>query len=103
LIKFFAIPFAFVCPAAVVSAMNKMMIEMSPEHYDGLLSKLPMESPAHSVLTNGIVDSQSKDTAGRRVIVILCVFPEVEILLGVAFELWPKAALEIKDSILKGT
>jgi hypothetical protein len=79
------------------------MIEMSPEHYDGLLSRVPAGSLAYSVLKNGIVDSRSEGGVERRVIDILCDRSEAEILLGVANVVWPKAASDIRDSITSGT
>jgi hypothetical protein len=79
----------------------KIMIEMSPEHYDGLLSKVSTQSLAYSVLKNGIVDSRPERGSVRRVIDILCDPIEAEVLLGVATELWPKAASEIKDSVMR--
>jgi hypothetical protein len=85
----------------MVHSSMKIMIQMSPEHYDGLLSKVPTESVAYSVLKNGIVESQAEGGNERRVIDILCEPTEAEILLGVANELWPKAASEIRDSIMR--
>jgi hypothetical protein len=71
----------------------KIMIQMSPENYDGLLSKVSTESLVYSVLRNGIVESRSEGGAERRVIDILCEPNEAEILLGVATEVWPKLHL----------
>jgi hypothetical protein len=48
------------------------MIQMSPENYYGLLSKVSTESLVYSVLRNGIVESRSEGRAERRVIDILC-------------------------------
>jgi hypothetical protein len=79
----------------------KIMIEMSPEHYDGLLSKVPTQALAYSVLKNGIVESRPEGGNERRIIDILCEPTEAETVLGIASELWPKAALEIKDSIIR--
>jgi hypothetical protein len=73
-------------------------LKMSHEHYDGLLSKIATGSVAYSVLKNGIVESQAEGGNERRVIDILCEPTEAEVLLGVANELWPKAASEIKNT-----
>ena len=79
----------------------KIMIEMSPENYDGLLNKVSVESLAYCVLKNGIVESRPEGGNEGRVIDILCETTEAEILLGIANELWPKAASEIKNSIIR--
>jgi hypothetical protein len=81
--------------------MTKIIIEMSPEHYDGLLSKVVVGSLAYSLLKNGIVDSQPQNGNERRVIDILCEPVEARALLAVANEVWPKAASEITDSIIR--
>jgi len=80
----------------------KIKIEMSPTNYDGLMYKVPADSLAYSLLKNGIVSSSSKDGTDHRSIDILCEPVEAEILLEAATELCPKAAYEIKDSIIRG-
>ena len=79
----------------------KIKIEMSPTNYDGLMYKVPADSLAYSLLKNGIVSYRSKDGTDGRIIDILCDPTEAEILLEAATELWPKAASEIKDSIIR--
>jgi|SRR5262245_15898789 len=79
----------------------KIRIEMSPENYDGLLNKVSTESLAYSLLQTGIVESRPEGGNEDRVIDTLCEPTEAEILLGIANELWPKAASEIKDSIIR--
>jgi hypothetical protein len=79
----------------------KITIQMSPENYYGLLSKVSTDSLVYSVLRNGIVESRSEGRAERRVIDILCEPSEAWIILGVATELWPKAASEIKDCVTR--
>ena len=77
----------------------KITFEMQPQNYDGLLSKVFEDSFTYAILKNGIVENQSNDGSERRVIHILCEPFEAKILLGVAKELWPDAALEIKNCI----
>jgi hypothetical protein len=81
--------------------MTKIIIEMSPEHYDGLLSKVKEGSLAYSLLKNGIVDSQPQDGNERRVIDILCEPVEARALFRVANEVSPEAAVDIRDSIIR--
>jgi hypothetical protein len=77
----------------------KIAIELSPENYDGLLSKVTERSLAHSILKNGIVNYRPEEGSKRRVIDILCEPAEAEVVLRVAAEVWPKAADQIMDSI----
>ena len=77
----------------------KVTLEMLPQNYDGLLSKLSTGSFTYAILKNGIVENRSNDGDERRVIHILCEPFEAQVLLGVAKELWPDAALEIKNCI----
>jgi len=37
------------------SSIMKILVEMSPEHYDRLLDKLSEESAAYAILKNGVV------------------------------------------------
>jgi hypothetical protein len=67
--------------------------------YDALLSKVSKDSFTYALLKNGIVENQSNDANERRLIHILCESFEAEILLGIAKELWPDAALEIQNCI----
>jgi len=82
----------------VVSGM-KIRLEMRPQNYDGLLSKVSRDSFTYAILKNGIVENQSNDGDKRRVIHILCKPFEAQVVLGVAKELWPDAAMEIKKCI----
>ena len=77
----------------------KITLEMQPQNYDSLLSKVSRNSFTYAILKNGIVENQSNDGNERRVIHILCEPFEAQVLLGVAKELWPDAALEIKNYI----
>jgi hypothetical protein len=78
----------------------KTAFELSPENYDGLLSKVTERSLAYSILKNGIVNYRSEEGTECRVIDILCDPAEAEVVLRIAGEVWPKAADEIKDSII---
>src|SRR5262245_60727687 len=83
---------------AIVQGM-KITLEMQPENYDALLSKVSKDSFTYAILENGIVENQSNDGNERRVIRILCEPFEAMFLIGVAKEVWPDAALEIKNCI----
>ena len=77
------------------------MIEMSPENYDGLLSKITVGSLAYSLLKNGVVSYRPEGAIDRRVINFLCEPIDAKILLRVANEIWPEAVSEINDSIAR--
>ena len=75
----------------------KIMIEMSPEHYDLFLSKVSQGSMAHTLLKNSIVSGGSaKD---NRIIEIACEGSEAKILLHIAQEVCPEAAVEIDKGV----
>ena len=80
-----------------------MLIEMTPEHYDALLDKVPQNPLAYSLLKNGIVNYSQKGGAERRVIHIECEPFQAEILLGLAKDLWPEAAYEIQQRITRSS
>jgi len=75
----------------------KIMIEMSPEHYDGLLSKVSQDSMAYIVLKNGIVSGGS--TKENRIIEMACEESEAKTLLLIAWDLCPQAAIEIDKGV----
>ena len=70
------------------------MIEMSPEHYDLLLSRVSRYSMAYVLLKNGIVSGGS--AKANRIIEITCEDSEANSLLHVAKALSPEAAIEIE-------
>ena len=77
----------------------KITFEMQPQNYDGLLTKVSKDSFTYAILKNGIVGNQSNDGSERRVIHILCKPFEAKILPGVAKDVWPDGAMEIKKCI----
>jgi hypothetical protein len=77
----------------------KVTLEMLPRNYDALLNTVSTASFTYAILKNGIVENLSNDGAERRVVHILCEPFEAKILLGVAKEVWPDAAVEIKNCI----
>ena len=79
----------------------KILIEMTPGQYDGMLGKISQDSPVYAILKNGVVEHPLENYAKIRVINIVCDMPEAEMLLNEAKEVWPDAALEIASSIRK--
>ena len=75
----------------------KIMIEMSPEHYDQLLSKVSRYSMAYVLLKNSMVSGGS--AKANRIIEIACEESEAKSLLHVAQALCPEAAAEIDKGL----
>ena len=78
----------------------KIMIEMSPEHYDRLLSKVSQNSVSYNLLKNGVVSGGSAKE--NRLIEIACEESEARTLLHVAQDLCPEAAIEIDQGVTLG-
>jgi hypothetical protein len=75
----------------------KIVVEMSPEHYDALLGRLSPVSTEYSLLKNGIVTGGS--ARENRIIEIACELSEAKALLRVAQDLCAEAAFEIDKGV----
>jgi hypothetical protein len=75
----------------------KILVEMSPEHYDNLLSKVSSDSVEYSLLKNGIVTGGAAKE--NRIIEIACELSEAKTLLHVTRRLCPEAAFEIDKAV----
>jgi len=75
----------------------KIIVEMSPEHYNELLCKFSPVSPEYSLLKNGIVTGGLAKE--NRIIEIACELSEAEALLRMAQDLCPEAALETDKGV----
>jgi hypothetical protein len=63
----------------------KLLIEMTPEHYDDFLDRCPDDWPSEfAVLKNGVVINREIDGNERRMIVIYCDEIQAEMLLSAA-------------------
>jgi hypothetical protein len=63
----------------------KVLIEMTPEHYDGFLERCPDDWPTEfAILKNGMVVNREIDGNERRMIVIYCDEIQAETLLSAA-------------------
>ena len=76
----------------------KILVEMSPEHYDRLLDKLSEVSAAYAILKNGVVVHPS-GASSDRIIHIACEMAQAETMLHAARQLFPAAAPELQESI----
>ena len=74
----------------------KILIKISPDHYDRLLSRISEESRMYAVLKNGIVMHHHTDAGTTfRIIEILCEKFHARMLLTFAEELCPEAVPQI--------
>ena len=77
----------------------KILIEMSPEHYDGLLEKCAHWLPEYSILKNGVIVHRQVEGKERRMIAILCRELQAYTLLHAARTLYSPAADDIKRAL----
>ena len=79
----------------------KILVKMSPEHYDRLLSGISEKSSLYSVLKNGVVINSNSTTAGggSKMIEILCEKFHARMLRALAANLSPQAVPQIEKAI----
>ena len=75
----------------------KILLKMSPEHYDRLLSGVSENSSLYGVLKNGVVINST--TAGAKMIEILCEKFHARMLRALAANLSPQAVPQIEKAI----
>jgi hypothetical protein len=75
----------------------KIMIEMSPEHYDLLLSRVSRYSVGFVLLKNSVVSGGSAKE--NRIVEIACEDSEAQSLLRIAQKVCPEAAIEIEKGV----
>jgi hypothetical protein len=77
----------------------KILIDISPEHYDRLLSELTEESRIYVILKNGVVIHQFERGAEFRTVEILCEKFHARMILAIAEMFCPEAVAEIEEAI----
>lgn len=77
----------------------KILIEIAPEHYDGLLHTCEVSSPEYAILKNSVVTHPQEDGLDRRKIVIWCDVGQAARLLAAAERFDPVAAAQIAKEI----
>ena len=77
----------------------KILIDISPEHYDRLLSQFTDESLIYTILKNGLVIHHFEAGNEFRTVEILCDKFHARMLLTVAEIFCPEAAAEIEEAI----
>ena len=78
----------------------KILIEISTAQYDRLLSVIPVDSSAYSILKNGVIIDHSKASLERKTVDILCAVEQARELLDTAKQRCPEAAPEIEDGLV---
>ena len=73
----------------------KVIIEISPEHYDAFLDKCDVSSAQYSILKNGVIALDKVDGRQQRMIKILCDEETAVLLFDSATRLYPEAAAAI--------
>ena len=77
----------------------KILIDISPEHYDRLLSQFTEESRMYAILKNGLVIHHFEAGNDFRTVEILCDKFHARMILAAAEIYCPEAAAEIEESI----
>ena len=77
----------------------KILIDISPEHYDRLLSNFAEESRIYAILKNGLVIHHVEAGNQFRMVEILCEKFHARMILAAAEMFCPEAAAEIEQAI----
>ena len=77
----------------------KILLEISPEHYDRLLSGISKKSLLYAVLKNGVVTHRTEAGSRHRMIEILCEKFHARMLRSLAENLSPLAVPQIDKGI----
>ena len=77
----------------------KILLKMSPEHYDRLLSGVSENSSLYGVLKNGVVINSTATGGGAKMIEILCEKFHARMLRALAANLYPQAVPQIEKAI----
>ena len=77
----------------------KILVDISPEHYDRLLSQFTEESRIYAILKNGLVIHYFAAGNEIRMVEIFCDKFHARMILAAAEIYCPEAAAEIEESI----
>ena len=77
----------------------KILIDISPEHYDRLLSEFTEESRMYAILKNGLVIHYLEAGTEFRTVEILCEKFHARMILAAAEVFCPEAVAEIEEAI----
>jgi hypothetical protein len=77
----------------------KILIDISPEHYDRILSEFTEESRIYAILKNGLVIHHTEAGDASKTVEILCEKFHARMILAVAELVCPEAAAGIEEAI----
>jgi ribonuclease HIII len=77
----------------------KILIDISPEHYDRLLSEFTDESRIYAILKNGVVIHHFETGDESRTVEILCDKFHARMILAAAEMVCPEAVAKIEEAI----
>ena len=77
----------------------KILIDISPEHYDRILSEFDQESRMYAILKNGLVIHHFEACNEFRTVEILCDKFHARMILAAAEIFCPEAAAQIEEAI----
>ena len=77
----------------------KILIDISPEYYDRLLTEFDEESRMYAILRNGLVIHHFEGGNEFRTVEILCEKFHARMILAAAEMYCPEAAAEIEEAI----
>ena len=77
----------------------KILVDISPEHYDRILSEFSEESRIYAILKNGLVLHHFEAGNDIRTVEILCEKFHARMILAAAEMCCPEAVAEIEEAI----
>ena len=77
----------------------KILVDISPEHYDRILSEFTEESRIYAILKNGLVLHHFEGGNEFRTVEILCEKYHARMILAAAEMYCPEAVAEIEEAI----
>ena len=77
----------------------KILIDISPEHYDRILSEFTEDSRMYAILKNGLVIHHFEASNEFKTVEILCDKFHARMILAAAEIFCPEAAAEIEEAI----
>jgi hypothetical protein len=90
----FPVVYGIASPSAV-----KILLDISPEHYDCILSEFDEESRIYAILKNGLVIHHFEGSNDIRTVEILCEKFHARMILAAAEMYCPEAIAEIEEAI----
>jgi len=77
----------------------KILVDISPEHYDRILNEFSEESRLYAILKNGLVLHHFEGSDEFRTVEILCEKFHARMILAAAEMYCPEAVAEIEEAI----